>query len=31
MRRIDHMTAHKVVKHEQWLAARKKHLAKEKA
>src|SRR5215813_12155413 len=28
MRRIDHMTAHKVVKHEQWLAARKKHLAK---
>src|SRR5215469_15069712 len=30
MRRIDHMTAHKVVKHDQWLAARKKHLAKEK-
>src|SRR5215468_11274756 len=24
------MTAHKVVKHDQWLAARKKHLAKEK-
>jgi predicted dithiol-disulfide oxidoreductase (DUF899 family) len=24
------MTTHKVVKHDEWLAARKKHLAKEK-
>ena len=24
------MTTHKVVKHDQWLAARKRHLAKEK-
>lgn len=26
----DHMTTHKVVKHSEWLAARKRHLAKEK-
>src|SRR5262249_6096841 len=29
-RRRDPMPTHKVVKHDQWLAARKKHLAKEK-
>src|SRR5260370_1420863 len=28
--RRDHMPAHKVVKHDDWLKARKKHLAKEK-
>jgi predicted dithiol-disulfide oxidoreductase (DUF899 family) len=30
MTRMDHMTSHKVVKHDEWLKARKKHLAKEK-
>jgi predicted dithiol-disulfide oxidoreductase (DUF899 family) len=30
MRRMDHMTTHKVVKHDEWLKARKRHLAKEK-
>src|ERR687897_1207775 len=30
MRRVDHMTTHKVVKHDDWLKARRKHLAKEK-
>src|SRR5437879_11171085 len=29
-RRRDHMATHKVVKHEEWLTARKKHLTKEK-
>ena len=28
MRRRDHVTTHKVVKHDEWLRARKRHLAK---
>src|SRR5436853_3176079 len=30
LRRRDHMATHKVVKHDEWLTARKRHLAKEK-
>src|SRR5438094_5589188 len=30
LRRRDHMATHKVVKHDEWLRARKRHLAKEK-